>query len=244
MFIFLERFAFSDYIRKQWKKSIVKILIIKLILTFILIIYFNLGVIMNRKNDNLDENILNENMFEEQEEQEGKEEASLKAENPKNNKKIAKLNEEISSLKKALSDSKEKYLMALADLENYKKRSSKERADLLKYQGEPILVDLLEVVDNLDRALEHADQENSSNDDICSGVKMIHKQFVDILNKWGVKSEGSVGKMFDPEKHNALSKVPSHDAKVNEIICEFKKLYYYKDKILRHAQVVVCSKEE
>ena len=134
--------------------------------------------------------------------------------------------------------------MALADLENYKKRSSKERADLLKYQGEPILVDLLEVVDNLDRALEHADQENSSNDDICSGVKMIHKQFVDILNKWGVKSEGSVGKMFDPEKHNALSKVPSHDAKVNEIISEFKKLYYYKDKILRHAQVVVCSKEE
>ena len=199
---------------------------------------------MNRKNDNLDENILNENMFEEQEEQEGKEEASLKAENPKNNKKIAKLNEEISSLKKALSDSKEKYLMALADLENYKKRSSKERADLLKYQGEPILVDLLEVVDNLDRALEHADQENSSNDDICSGVRMIHKQFVDILNKWGVKSEGSVGKMFDPEKHNALSKVPSHDAKVNGIISEFKKLYYYKDKILRHAQVVVCSKEE
>ena len=82
---------------------------------------------MNRKNDNLDENILNENMFEEQEEQEGKEEASLKAENPKNNKKIAKLNEEISSLKKALSDSKEKYLMALADLENYKKRIQKEK---------------------------------------------------------------------------------------------------------------------
>ena len=70
------------------------------------------------------------------------------------------------------------------------------------------------------------------------------QQFVDILNKWGVKSEGSVGKMFDSEKHNALSKVPSHDAKVNEIISEFKKLYYYKDKILRHAQVVVCSKEE
>ena len=172
MFIFLERFAFSDYIRNQWKKSIVKILIIKLILT----IYFNLGVIMNRKNDNLDENILNENMFEEQEEQEGKEEASLKAENPKNNKKIAKLNEEISSLKKALSDSKEKYLMALADLENYKKRSSKERADLLKYQGEPILVDLLEVVDNLDRALEHADQENSSNDDILRQLEDMKKE--------------------------------------------------------------------
>ena len=193
-------------------------------------------------NDENNENILNEDMFQNEEIQEN--EVPSKEDNAKGNKKIAKLNEEISSLKKALSDSKEKYLMALADLENYKKRASKERADLLKYQGEPILAELLEVLDNLDRALEHTTQENSSSEDICSGVKMIHKQFLDILAKWGVKPENSVGKMFDPSKHDALSKVPSHDAKVNEIISEFKKLYYYKDKILRHAQVVVCSKEE
>lgn len=193
-----------------------------------------------KENDIMDENILDSNMYQECEEQE--EECSKK--NVTCNKKITKLEKEIEELKSSLKDSKEKYLMALADLENYKKRASKERADLLKYQGEPILADLLEVIDNLDRALEHADTQNASNDDIKEGVKMIHKQFLDILSKWGVKSESSVGKMFDPEKHSALSKVPSPDAKVNEIISEFKKLYYYKDKILRHAQVVVCSKEE
>lgn len=197
----------------------------------------------DRKNKEfeLDENILNSDMYDEN----AVDIESIKIKKEQDyKKKIGKLEEEIKDLKKSSADIKEKYLMALADLENYKKRSSKERADLLKYQGESILVDILEVIDNLDRALEHASQDNASSDDICSGVKMIHKQFIDVLGKWGVKSESSVGKMFDPEKHNALSRVPDPNAKANEIISEFKKLYYYKDKILRHAQVVVCSKEQ
>ncbi|MGI6680373.1 MAG: nucleotide exchange factor GrpE [Bdellovibrionota bacterium] len=192
------------------------------------------------------ENILDEDILETSKKKRNKNFKEEGFDSRKGNKKIIKLEAEIGELKKSLEESKEKYLMALADLENYKKRSSKERADLLKYQGEPILVDLLEVLDNLDRALEHtyAKGEASVSEDICSGVKMIHKQFLDVLAKWGVKSENSVGEMFDPTKHNALSRVPAKDAKVNEIISEFKKLYYYKDKILRHAQVVVCSSEQ
>ncbi len=156
-------------------------------------------------------------------------------------KEIKELKEKNKKLEQEAKENKEKYLMALADMENFKKRTSKERADYLKYQGEAILCDIIEVLDNLDRALESANQENVTEESLKEGVKMIHKQFVDVLSKWGVKSEESVGKTFDPQKHSALSKAPSNDAKENEIISEFKKLYYYKDKILRHAQVVVCS---
>ena len=156
-------------------------------------------------------------------------------------KEIKDLKDKNKKLEQEAKENKEKYLMALADMENFKKRISKERADYLKYQGEAILSDIIEVLDNLDRALESANQESATEESLKEGVKMIHKQFVDVLSKWGVKSEDSVGKEFDPQKHEALSKAPSQDAKENEIISEFKKLYYYKDKILRHAQVVVCS---
>ncbi len=162
----------------------------------------------------------------------------------KKDKKISSLEDRVKILEKDLSDVKEKYLMALADLENFKKRSSKERADLLKYQGESILVDIIEVLDNLDRALEHGTSENTTEESLESGLKLIHKQFVDVLSRWGVKSESSIGQIFDPEKHNALSRIVSKEAKANEIISEFKKLYYYKDKILRHAQVVVCCDDD
>ncbi len=159
----------------------------------------------------------------------------------KKDKKILELEEKVKSLTSEAENAKEKYLMALADLENFKKRSSKERSELLKYQGESILVDIIEVLDNLDRALEHSNSQNTTEDSLRSGLELVQKQFVDVLSKWDVKSENSVGEMFDPQKHNALSRVASNDVKANEIISEVKKLYYYKDKILRHAQVVVCS---
>lgn len=139
-----------------------------------------------------------------------------------------------------LAEMKEKYLRALAELENYKKRALKERADLLKYQGERILQDMLPVVDNLELALQHADAEP---DKLRSGMQLIHKLFVDTLNRWGVTSESSVGKPFDPIKHSALSRVPSVDSKPGTVVNELRRAYHYKDKLLRPAEVVVAAEQ-
>ncbi|RME58338.1 MAG: nucleotide exchange factor GrpE [Candidatus Dadabacteria bacterium] len=142
----------------------------------------------------------------------------------------------INELEKELEKAHNKYLRALADLENYQKRVLKERSELLKYQGEKLIVDLLEVVDDLERALEH---KESDPEKIKEGLSLIYKRFTDLLSKWGVVGESAVGKEFDPAKHEAISKVESEEGE-GKVVDELKKAYYYKDKLLRPAQVVVA----
>jgi molecular chaperone GrpE len=136
------------------------------------------------------------------------------------------------------ADNRDKYLRALAELENYKKRSLKERSELLKYQGEKILFDMVEILDNFEWALQHADADAAQ---FKSGVELIHRKFLDMLGKWQVRGEASVGQPFDPAKHHALSKINVYDAVPGTIINELKKAYYYKDKLLRAGEVVVAD---
>ena len=144
-------------------------------------------------------------------------------------------------LEAALLQSKENhelYLRALADFENFKKRSIKERSDLIKYQGERIFQDLLEVTDNFERALE---VEDSQEGDFKTGIEMILKQFNALLAKFEVRAESALGANFDPTKHSALSQVEDDSAEPGTVLSELKKAYYYKDKLLRAAEVVVCK---
>jgi len=147
-------------------------------------------------------------------------------------------------LEKAQSEAaemKDKYLRALAEFENYKKHVVKERSELLKYQGEKIFCDVLEVVDNFELALQHAGADPEK---LKSGLELIYKKLVDLLSKWEVRPESSLGKPFDPAKHNAISQAPVIDAEPGTIISEFKKTYFYKDRLLRVGDVVVASKPE
>lgn len=149
---------------------------------------------------------------------------------------------EIDRLKSELAESKDKYLRALADFENFKKRSLKERSDLLKYEGAKIVTDLLEVLDNLELALDHAESDPSK---LADGIKMIHKLFIDSLGKWEIRSKSAIDKDFDPTTQNAISKVPAQDPKsVGKVISEFKKPYFYKDKLIRPGEVVVAVSDE
>ena len=144
---------------------------------------------------------------------------------------------EVVALKTELQDLKDRHLRTLADFENYKKRALKERSEILKYQGERILVDIVEVLDNLDLALKYKDTEP---DKLRSGLEMVHKQFVDTLGRWEVRAESMVWKEFDPNRSEALSKVPVDDAKPGTVLSEFKTTYIYKDKLLRPGSVVVA----
>ncbi len=149
---------------------------------------------------------------------------------------VKRLQAENEELRKESVANYDKYLRALADAENYKKRAMKERSDLLKYQGEKVLSDVIDIVDDFERALEHADS-----DGFKDGINLIYKNLVNMLSKWQVKGESAVGLKFDPTKHNALSKMPSADAEPGTVLNELKKAYFYKDKLLRAADVVVAE---
>jgi molecular chaperone GrpE len=140
-----------------------------------------------------------------------------------------------------LSEYKDKYLRALADFQNLKERTVRERSELLKFQGEPVLLDIIPVLDNLELALQYADSDPQK---ILEGLKMIHKQFVDALERWGVKGVSGLGELFDPQRQNAISKVASADKEPGTVLQELKKAYFYKEKLIRVGEVVVADGEK
>lgn len=147
----------------------------------------------------------------------------------------------LAQVKGQLAEAQQNYLRSLADLENFKKRATKERSDLMKYQGERVIIDLLEVMDNLDLALA---QKETSLEDLQTGLSLIHKKFNEILTKWGVVANESMGQQFDPQIQEALSLVPDPSVSPNTVIQEIKKSYNYKDKLIRPGQVIVSKEAE
>ena len=143
------------------------------------------------------------------------------------------------SLEAELADAKDRYLRLAADFENFKRRALKEQSELLKYQGEKIVVDMLEVLDNLELALSHS---SASQDSLKTGLEMVHKLFVEKLGKWQIRGESSVGTQFDPQKHAAISRVPGAESGV--IVGELKKPYFYKDKLIRCGEVIVATADD
>ncbi len=149
------------------------------------------------------------------------------------------------ALKMLVKESEDKYLRLLAEFDNFRKNTAKQRQELLKYEGERIFSELLEVVDNFDLAMGFDQTSEKSNPEkFKEGVELIHKKFVNFLAKWGVKGESAVGREFDPTKQNAISKVPSADADPNTVVAELKKAYFYKDKLIRAGEVVVSVDEQ
>jgi molecular chaperone GrpE len=135
----------------------------------------------------------------------------------------------------------DKYLRAIAELDNYKKRAAKEKTEILKYGTEGVLKDILPFVDSLDRALEHA--ENST--DIQSfkeGLKLIQDQLFSCLKKHGVEAIECAGKDFDPNFHEAMLQVDSEDHEENKVINDFQRGYLLNGRLLRPSRVSVCKK--
>ena len=150
--------------------------------------------------------------------------------------KIQELEGALAQEKQLSGDAGDKYLRALAELENFKKRAMRERSEYLKYQGEPVLLDVLSVADNLDRAIQHLDCDPEQ---LREGLRLIHKLMLDILAKWEVKPFSGLGQDFDPTRFSAVSRVPAGDTKPGVIIGELKKAYLFKDRLLRPGEVVV-----
>lgn len=133
----------------------------------------------------------------------------------------------------------DQHLRLMAEFDNYKKRTLKERADLIKYSGERIFVDMLPIIDDFERALAHLPEEDSP---LKEGIIMIHSSFVNFLKNNGVKEMDTKDKDFDMDLHEAISMFPAADeSQKGKIIDCTQKGYLFHDKVIRYAKVVVAE---
>lgn len=139
-----------------------------------------------------------------------------------------------------VKDEHEKMLRAVADLENYKKRALKEKEEVQKFGSEKLLKDFLPVVDNFDRALEHA-RSSGDLESLKKGVEMIRKLFEDTLGKHGVRSFSTKGEPFDPNKHEAMSAAETDEMPPNHVHSEYLRGFMLNDRLVRPALVVVSK---
>ena len=133
----------------------------------------------------------------------------------------------------------DRLLRRLAEFENYKKRTEQDQLNILKYAAEPFIVKILSVYDDLERSLSHIDEDNRQS--LVDGLKMIHDKFTKTLSEQGVQKLKAKGEEFDFNIHEALMRQPSADVTANTIIEEIEPGYIYKDKVIKHAKVIVSE---
>ena len=189
----------------------------------------------NKKNQNNEAKAAQEEIKEQQalnvEEQAEKNEETAK-EDPE--KKIAELEEQ-------LDHEKKEYLFLMADFENFRKRTIKEKGDLIRNGAESAMRDLLPVVDDLERALD-AINKGGDLDSLKEGVDLIYNKFVKYLESQHVTAIDSTGKDFDTDVHEAVTMFPAPSPEMKgKVIDTTIKGYMINDKVLRHAKVVVGS---
>lgn len=131
---------------------------------------------------------------------------------------------------------KDRVLRTLADYENYRKRSDREKQDYFKYALADMIRDLLPILDNFDRALDHAEE----GDDFHKGVLLIYKQLNDILKRHGVTSIDEANVRFDPNIHEAVVREENSSVPTQTVVAVLQKGYFLHDRVLRPAMVKVA----
>lgn len=140
-------------------------------------------------------------------------------------------------LEKEIKELKDQHLRFAAEFENYKKRTLKERAELIRTAGADILIALLPVLDDMERAIKAL--ENVENSPLKEGVLLIQNKLISILEQRGLKPMESLGTEFNVDLHEAITNVPVEDSKKDKVVDELEKGYYLHDKVIRYAKVIV-----
>ena len=147
---------------------------------------------------------------------------------------------EVERLREEIADLRDRSMRTLADFDNFRKRSERERQDLRKYALIEPLREFLTVMDNLDLAL----MAGGSAEDLKRGVEMIHRQMQDLLRRLGVQEVKAVGEPFDPTIHEAVSREESLDVKTPTVASELRRGYQLHDRLLRPSMVKVAVPAE
>ncbi len=175
---------------------------------------------MEEKIDNIVENTNNEN-----------------EKNIKQNNEINELKDKINLQKKDIEEKEDRIKRLMAEFENFKKRSDKERTNLYNSVMGDVVTSLLPVIDNLEKAA----SVETKDEQYKNGIQMVLNQFKDVLKANGVKEIETIGKKFDPSLHEAVSLVQDSALGEKEIKEEFRKGYMLGDRVLRHSLVVVAN---
>jgi molecular chaperone GrpE len=142
-------------------------------------------------------------------------------------------------LQQELDEQKDKYIRLFAEFDNYKRRSAKERIELIQTAGKEVITSLLDVLDDCDRA-EKQLQKSDDIEQIKEGVQLVFGKLRNTLQAKGVKAMESIGTDFDVEKHEAITEIPAPtEALKDKIVDEVTKGYYLNDKLIRFAKVVL-----
>lgn len=160
-----------------------------------------------------------------------------KNENIKQEEKLEKKQETKSAKEKELEELTDRYKRVLAEFENYKKRSQKERENLYNSILADVVETMLPVLDNL----ENAAKVETKDEDYKKGIELVLKQFKDVLKSKGVEEIKTVGETFDPELHEAVSSIHDENLGEKEIAQEYRKGYKIGSKVIRHSMVVVAN---
>ncbi len=138
----------------------------------------------------------------------------------------------------------DKILRLQADFENTRKRMEREKQDFVKFANEGIILELLNVLDDLERTVSLAEAQKQDPDAFLKGVEMILAHLYEMLKEYGVKSIEAEGKIFDPHSHEALMQIANKDLPEHTIVEELQKGYKLNDRVIRTAKVKVSKKEE
>ncbi|HYC39464.1 MAG TPA: nucleotide exchange factor GrpE [Chitinophagaceae bacterium] len=146
---------------------------------------------------------------------------------------------EIEKLKAELEETRDKYLRKVAEFDNFRRRNAKERLELIQTAGREVITDLLDVLDDCDRAQKQFENSDDAQQ-LRQGVLLVFTKLRNVLQARGLKPMETINQEFNPDLHEAVTELPaaSEDQK-NKVVDEVMKGYYLNDKIIRHAKVIV-----
>ena len=150
------------------------------------------------------------------------------------------LNKKIEELENQNADLKDKYMRAIAETENIRKRAAKEKIDTIRRANKDLLLSLLNFMDNFERAIKAGENNNDiQNSEYYKGIELIHKQFIDFIHDNGVEEIECLGEEFNPNLHEALTVIEVPDCEHEKIVEVYAKGYKLNDELLRTAKVIV-----
>lgn len=145
----------------------------------------------------------------------------------------------IVELEAQLSESTRQFQRLAADFENFRRRAAAEKEELVRFAASRVLENFLPIVDNFERAMSHSASADPAA--FKQGVELIYRQVADFMTRQGVAPMEAVGKVFDPNLHEAIGQVETTDQPDNTVLCEVQKGYFLNGRVLRHAMVQVAS---
>ena len=161
-------------------------------------------------------------------------------EEPEDSKKPRKFGRKKDKRDEQIAELQDKVTRQMAEFDNFRKRSEKEKAAMYSMGARDVLEKMLEVLDNFERGFD-AVEEDDQDDAFVQGMQMVYKQMLEALEKLGVKPIEAVGQPFDPNYHNAVMHEDNEEAGENEVVAEFQKGYMYHDDVIRHSMVKVAN---